>query len=229
MTDDEIRAHIFLTLARLYEDPLRRKQYNRFTFESSDKKRAREILANLNRNQVVEQLQPDVVRLTDLGYKLIQSDLKHLRKEAPASEAIPTDSPDRLKPPSPEEIESISHKLGQPDYISASRFRGGVYEIYWATEGIQKVTGYTKEELNEAGGLLAVIQGSGTLMKLKMVAQILFKGKEVTDEVDIITKRGRKRTIRFVTRSRYDSNGKIIGSINAIKDVTNAIKDVTSE
>ncbi|MEX0905071.1 MAG: hypothetical protein WEA56_04460 [Balneolaceae bacterium] len=65
MTEEEIHDHIFLTLARLYEDPLHRKQYKRFIFESADQEPARKILDKLTRNLVVEQVQPGVVRLTD--------------------------------------------------------------------------------------------------------------------------------------------------------------------
>lgn len=212
MTDQEIRAHIFLSLARLYEDPMHRKQYYRFTFEPPDKKPARKILANLNRNLVVEQVQPGVVRLTDLGYQLIRKDLERLRMEA--------DGPSDEQPPSPEEIESISDKLGKPDYVSASRFKDGIYEVYWATDGIKKVTGYSVEELNKAGGLLAVVQSNGTLRQLKQIALTLLDDNEVADEIDIVTKNGRIRRIQFVARPRYDSKGRITGSINAIKDIT---------
>lgn len=218
MTEEEIRNHIFLTLARLYKDPLHRRQYKRFIFEPSEQKLARKILTDLARNYVIEQVQPEVVRLTDLGYQLIQPDLKKADKEQ-GHQKKPSSGKD-LSPPPPEEVEAVSRKLGHPDYISASNFSEGQSEIYWATEGFQEVTGYSIEELKKAGGSIALIRGAENQRKVEQIARKLLDSDEITDELDIVTKNGDKRTIRFVSRVRYDTNGQLAGTISAVKDVT---------
>jgi hypothetical protein len=174
MTHQEIRAHIFLTLAKLYEDPLRRRQYKRFTFDPEDERLARDILAKLVRSLVVEQIQPWVVHLTDIGYKLIQPDLAQLRTEEVGKRRKFT-AGRNISPPTPEEIEDISNKLGQADYINATLFTLGRSEIFWATKGIKKVTGYSLEELNKAGGSMALIRGTENLKKLEEM-EIHFRG-----------------------------------------------------
>lgn len=77
MNHKEIRNIIYLNLARLYEkDPLQRTQYKQFTFNKDDNFKALEILNELARHNIVDQRQPGVARLTDLGYKLIKPDLE---------------------------------------------------------------------------------------------------------------------------------------------------------
>lgn len=215
MTENEIRGYIFSTLARLYEDPMHRTQYKRFTFQPADRKLAREILSQLTKNYIVEQKESDVVRLTELGYQLIQSDLSKQVEKATGSDK--DTSKQNLLPPAAEEIEKVSQKLNKPDYISASHYTMGQAEIFWATEGFKKFTGYSIEDLKKEGGSVALFRGLENQKKLETIFRELVNNGEVRDEIDIITKNGNKRKIRFVARARYDSNNQIAGTITAVK------------
>jgi Holliday junction resolvase-like predicted endonuclease len=78
------------------------------------------------------------------------------------------------------------------------------------------------EELNKAGGSAILLQGADNLRKREELVKLLKQGNQNSGEIDIICKYGKKRTIRFVSRPRRDSEGNIIGSLSAIKEVTPA-------
>jgi PAS domain S-box-containing protein len=220
MNRQEIRAYIFLTLAKLYEDPYHRKQYKSFTFEKADEQVVQEIFSELTHNFIVDQIQPNVVRLTEFGYKIIQPDLAELRAKAAGKPGVATKVENKYQPPTPEEIEKISNVLQQPDYISVSRLLEGRSEIFWATDGFKKVTGYSLKELKKAGGSFALVRGSENLEKLERIGTDLLNGNNVSDEFVIRTKDGDHRTVRFVARPRFNDEGYVIGTITAVKDVT---------
>lgn len=190
MDRQEIRDYIFLTLAKLYEDPYHRKQYKSFTFEKADDQVVLDIFSELTRNFIVDQIQPNVVRLTEFGYKIIQPDLAELRAKAAGKPDVTTKEENKYQPPTREEIEKISNVLQQPDYISVSRFMEGRNEIFWATEGFKRVTGYSLKELRKAGGSIALVSGSPNLEKLERIGTDLLNGNNVSDEFDIMTKTG---------------------------------------
>lgn len=214
MTEKEIRTYIITTLGRLYENPIHRTQYKRFVFNPPDDKIARQILSQLTQNYILEQLEPGVVRLTDLGYQLIRSEISE--PGAAGSKGQATDIRDPL-PPAPDEIEKLSRQLEQPDYISASRFTGGQSEIYWATEGFKETTGYSIEELKKAGGSVALLRGTENQKKIEQIAQDLLNQGEVTGELEIITKSGHKQMIQFAAKAQYDSQGRVLGTLSAVK------------
>ncbi|MEX0648181.1 MAG: hypothetical protein WEA56_14205 [Balneolaceae bacterium] len=81
MTRQEIYDHILVTLAHLYEHPLHRTQYYRFTFAPSDEQQAQYVLSQLVNKLIIEQLESGVVRFTDFGYKEIQKDLKRIKSK----------------------------------------------------------------------------------------------------------------------------------------------------
>ncbi len=220
MNRQEIQAYIFLTLAKLYEDPYHRKQYKSFTFKEAEEEVVQEIFSELTRNFIVDQIQPKVVRLTEFGYKIIQPDLTELRAEEAGNRDKSTKEADKFQLPTPEEIEKISRVLEQPDYISVSRFLEGRSEVYWATEGFKKVTGYSLKELKEAGGSFALLNGSTGLEKLERIGTDLINGNNVSDEIEIVTKNGHRRILQFFARPRFDDAGFVIGTITAVKDVT---------
>lgn len=214
MTNEEIRNHIYITLANLYEKPMHRHQFKQFTFEPSDQPLAKDVIADMLRSLIIDQIQPWVIRLTGIGYTLIQRDLNRIRAEESGSYLKSETAENILAPPSQEEIFSISNALMNPDCISASRFTKGKSEIFWATESFKDVTGYSIKELKDAGGSIAMIQDA---KKLKQMAIRVFSGQEIKAEVEIITQSGHRKEIDFVARPRYDSDGQIAGTISAMK------------
>jgi hypothetical protein len=180
MSEQEIRNHILLSLSRLYENPLHRNQFRKFTFDHpSDEKPAKKIIANMVDRSIVEQTQPMVIRLTNLGYTLIEHEIAQLRLMSEGKAQIP-EKPELLLPPTEYELKSISKFLEQPDYISASRIVEGKVEIFWATEGFQRVTGYTLEELKKAGGMLILLQGVDIPRKREELVKLLKQGNQIS-------------------------------------------------
>jgi hypothetical protein len=81
MNAHEIRSDILISLADLYEDWLHRRQYKRFTFSPADQPIAQEILRELASHLLIEEKLPGIVRLTNLGYSLLQDEINQLRSE----------------------------------------------------------------------------------------------------------------------------------------------------
>jgi hypothetical protein len=220
LVSQKIYSRIFLELARIYQDPLRRNQYKKFTFDPAEEQLARDILTRLERNFIIEELQPNTVRLTDFGYEIIQHDLPRLRAIADVPNPETEERQEDYHPPLSDVMELIADEKEAPDYISVSGLRNGHLETLWATDGFRRVTGFTKEELNAAGGTFFLVRTTANhKMLYKFVKSILFNGF-VDEEIDILTKDDNKRRIRFISKLRYDIGVNKIGTLNAVWDIT---------
>ena len=215
MTEQEIQDHILLYLADLYSDPMSRSQWKRFAFENSnDQHTAMSVLSKLVSNLILDQKEPGVVRLNSIGYILIERELTRRRNKqfskSHEKETVP-------QPPTDDEIRNISEELGKPpDYITASRIIEGRSEIYWATEGLQKLTGYTAKELNTSSSVI-MLPENADLEKLKVIAEHLLKGEKTSGDFEIKTKSGNLITLHFIAWPLFDSEGYIIGSLTAAR------------
>lgn len=218
MTEQEIRAHIMLFLADLYENPISRTQWKRFAFENAnDQRLALDILRRLSANLIVEQKEPGVVRLNSIGYRVVERELARLRAE---QRGVPIAEKMMLVPPTHDEIREITNELGQiPDYVMASRIVEGQSEIYWATDGFQKLTGYTVEEINASGGAV-MLPSHAEMGKLAELVEDLFSGRKVKGDFQIKPKRGRPLTLQFVAWPLFDAEGHVIGSLSAVRKIT---------
>lgn len=148
-----MRAEILLSLVELYEDILTRNQYKRFSFQGGDKYLAQRVLAGLKCHQIVMESGPCAVRLTDIGYKLIRDELPQLHPQAvTGGTRFPEKDLLTPRPPNSEEIRRVYEEMGRVDFISTSRIIDGRFVTGWASPGFEEVTGYTVQELEEAGG-----------------------------------------------------------------------------
>lgn len=73
-------------------------------FESNDSELAQELIDDMHRNLTVEQIQPGVIRLTEIGYVLIKPDLNRIREEIKGSISPEVDSVYKLQRPTVDEI-----------------------------------------------------------------------------------------------------------------------------
>jgi len=220
MTELEIRDYILIYLAELYENPMSRTQWKRFTFESiNDQQIALSVLRNLASNLTVEQKEPGVVRLNSIGYRMIERELPGLRTK-PGGARV--DERPILPPPTHDEIRRISDELGQPpDYITASRIVEGRSEMFWESGGYQKLTGYTVDEINISGGAV-MLPDNSEMEKLKELVEGLFNGQKVHGDFKIKTKRGDLLTLIFVAWPLFDKEGHVVGSLTAARQIRDA-------
>ncbi len=214
MTEQEMQDHILLQLADLYEDPMSRTQWKRFTFQDrEDTQTALLVLHRLVSNLLLDQKEPGVVRLNGIGYALIKRDLVRLRTKLPHA-AVPEVS---VPVPTPEEIQKISDALGQqPDYVSASRIIQGQSEMFWATDGFQRLTGFTVRELKSLGGA-AMLPANADIEKLKDIAERLLNGEKISGDYEIKVKSGDLVTIRYVAWPLFDKEGRVVGTLTAAR------------
>ncbi len=217
MTEQEIRAHILLFLADLYENPISRTQWKRFTFDdTNDQQIALSILRKLSATLIVQQKEPSVVRLNSIGYRVIERELARLRAKN-ADTVIAEDM--ILPPPTPDEIREISNELGQhPDYITASSIVEGQSKIFWATGSFERLTGYTVEEINDSGGAV-MLPNNSEMEKLAELVEALFNGNKVSGDFRIKTKRGHLITLQFVAWPLSDTEGHVVGSLTAARQI----------
>ena len=211
MTEKEIRAEILRALADLYEDWPTRAQFQRFVFAGADQQVAQSVLNSLSRHLLIEQKAPDIARLTELGYRLLKPEINRLREAA--GPAPMEAAPSALPPPAPAEIHELSQRLGGADYASASVIVEGRFVVDWADEGFKRVIGYTAEELELAGGWPAVIRDVSH-PSISGLFERLLSGETVSGELTIVARGGNLRTLRFISRPRFDESGsRIVGSI----------------
>ncbi len=216
MTEEEMQDHILLQLADLYEDAMSRTQWKRFTFQDSeDKHTGLLVLRRLVANLLLDQKEPGVVRLSGIGYALIKRDLARLRTKLPHAPAPEVNVP----LPTPEQIQKISGALGEPpDYVSASRIFQGQSEMFWATDGFQRVTGYSVGELKNLGGTV-MLPANADIEKLKDIAERLLNGEKISGDYEIKVKRGDLVTIRFVAWPLFDEEGRVVGTLTAARRI----------
>jgi len=220
-----MRAEILLSLVQLYEDILTRNQYKRFSFQGADKCLAQRVLAGLKCHQIVMENGPCAVRLTDIGYKLIRDELEQLYSETATGNTRFAEK-DLLTPlpPDPEQIRRVYEEMGRVDFISTSRIIDGRFVTCWASAGFEEVTGYTVQELEDAGGWPVLvrdllIQDGDRQTIADLIARVL-AGERIRGEIRIRTKRGSFRWLQYTTLPRLDSTRtRVIGSISAIRDI----------
>jgi PAS domain S-box-containing protein len=226
VTDPQIRAEILLSLAELYEDSVTRNQYKSFRFQGTDNRLAQRVLAGLKSHQVVMENGVNAARLTDVGYKLIRDELARLRSHGPtsASESAEKDFVTPL-PPKAEEIRRVYEEMGHVDFIVTSRLTDGRFVTRWASPGFEEITGYTVQELEDAGGWPVLVKDllkreNSREVVAKAVARVL-AGERLRGEIYIRTKKGASRWLQCTTLPRWDSTGtRVIGSITAVRDIT---------
>lgn len=218
MTEQEIRAEILRTLAGLYEDWLTRSQFQRFTFTGTDQKTARDILKDLARHLLIEQREPDVARMTQLGHQLLGAELARLGEEATG--VTTAGAQEDLPQPGPAEVEELSREVGGADYVSTAIIIAGRFVTNWASEGFQRVSGYSAEELERAGGWPTILRDIDSPAVGGLLEHLL-AGESVAGELTIVAKGGRLRRVRFVSRPRWNASGtRVVGIIGAGRDIT---------
>jgi PAS domain S-box-containing protein len=91
-----------------------------------------------------------------------------------------------------------------------------------ATEGFERVTGYTLEEFEAAGGWPHVIHPDDLAVATDKM-ELLRAGVRHQHQVRIITKSGTTRWIRYSTLPLRESpGGPVVGLVGAVQDVTEA-------
>src|SRR5207244_7460187 len=123
----------------------------RFAFPPADAPLAQEILHQLTSHLLAEEKLPSIVRLTDIGYQLLQTEINEMRAEKKKRPGATGDRNAQI-PPTAEEVTQISIEVGGADFVYASRLEGGRFVIKWATEGLERVTGYSVQALQAIGG-----------------------------------------------------------------------------
>jgi len=226
VTEPQIRAEILLSLAELYEDALTRNQYKRFRFLGADNRLVQKVLAGLKSHQIVTENGSCAVRLTDIGYKLIRDELADLHPEAASGGARFSERNHFTPlPPDPEEIRRVYEEMGRVDFIATARIINGRFVTRWASAGFEEVTGYTVEDLEDAGGWPVLVQDllmqeSDREIIADLVACFL-AGERTRGEIRIRTKKGSFRWLQYTMLPRWDSTRtRVIGSISAVRDIT---------
>jgi len=226
VTEPQIRAEILLSLAELYEDILTRNQYKQFRFRGADNRLGEKILSGLKSHQIVIENGSSAVRLTDVGYKLIRDELPDVRPEALRGRAQFSEGNHlTLLPLDPEEIRRMHDEIGRVDFMAASRIIEGRFLIRWASAGFEELTGYTLQELEDAGGWPVLV---GDPLKEENHREIindllsrLLAGEGIRGQIRIRTKKGSFRWLQCTTLPRWDSTGRrVIGSLSAVRDIT---------
>jgi PAS domain S-box-containing protein len=96
----------------------------------------------------------------------------------------------------------------------------GQIRLESATEGLTRVTGYTLEELEACGGWLALFPPEDRDWIEETVRRLL-GGASLVQERRIVTKDGRLRWIRYLSRPTWDLSGtRVTGLLGAVQDVT---------
>jgi PAS domain S-box-containing protein len=96
----------------------------------------------------------------------------------------------------------------------------GTIRLDSVTEGFQRITGYTLEEINARGGWIALIPPEDRPGLLELTRHML-AGESVLEERRIFTKDGRVRWIRYSTRPIWNgSRTRVMALIGAVEDAT---------
>ncbi len=218
VTEREIRAEILLSLAELYRDPLSRSQYKRFAFRPAEQPLADQVLRDLSAHLVIEIKLPNVVRLTDLGFRLIEPELERLprsRRSPPPNEIARGFG---VAPPN-DLVERVSQAVGGADFVMATQLIEGRFVVDWASANFEVVTGYTVPELEQAGGWPAIVIDMPEL-KLRDRLQEIVGGSKLSSEVNIRTKAGRVIRLRHESWPLTDPGGtRVVGTISGMRRV----------
>ncbi len=214
MTERAIRAAIVLALAELYSDPLSRSQYKRFTFGAADQAAAERVLRQLERHLLIERRDPGVVRMTDVGYRLLEPEFGQLRYIRDTGEhAVSRDGGE----PAPNVVDQISREVGGADFVSATRLIDGRFVTFWATRGFAAVTGYTPAELEAAGGWPVILHGVPADELRRLFERIVY-GERVKGEMTFVHRSGRRVRLAYASWPRLDDAGtRVIGTLTAAR------------
>lgn len=209
MPRDDIRSSILLALAELYDDVLSRRQFKRFTFEPKAQTEARELLRRLATHLLIELKGPDTARLTDVGYQLLQEEIRVLRR-ADLSAGDATDLP----PPDSSLVDRLVASFGETDFVSASRLVGGRFITYWATGGFQRIIGYSPTELESAGGWPVVLPESERSAIIEAI-ELLMKGEQAGGELLVRPRFGDPVRLQFLLAPVLGPDGRLVGTVSA--------------
>jgi PAS domain S-box-containing protein len=96
----------------------------------------------------------------------------------------------------------------------------GELVVKTVTEGFERVTGYTLEEVNALGGWACLIYPEDMQLVLQR-QQALHRGQHGVHEVRIVAKSGAVRWIRYLTRPILDPDtGRLVRLLGAVHDIT---------
>lgn len=218
LTQREIRAEILVDLAELYRDPVSRSQYKRFAFRNAEQAAADAVFRELAAHLIIDVKLPNVVRLTDLGYQLIEPELDSLRRQRTAK---PSGAAPRGFGVAPSDalVDDISRAIGGADFVMATRLVEGRFVVDWANAGFELVTGYTVHEIEAAGGWPTVLVDMPE-DRLKNRLHDIIGGSKLAAEISIRTKAGRILRLKHESWPLVDAGGtRVVGTITACRRV----------
>jgi two-component system, cell cycle sensor histidine kinase and response regulator CckA len=108
------------------------------------------------------------------------------------------------------------------DWVYAARRDERTQQLWaeWATDALQEITGYTVEELNERGGLQALVLKEDVL-RLAVDDPLLPLGQPTVVDYRITTKQGELRWLRDYRRPELDASGtRVVRLFGAVKDIS---------
>lgn len=210
-----------LALADLYEDPLTRTQFKRFEFEPADARTGPEVIRALAAHLIVETKPSGVARLTEIGYRMLRPELQRLRDAAERHRVVTAEHATPVLP-TPAETAQLVQSLGRLDYLTTAAFVDGRLVTSWADEGLERITGYTVQTLEEAGGWPVVLRAVRE-EELKRLFEQLLGGEPVSGELTLTRRDGRAVRVEFLTLPRWDeARTAVIGTVNGGRAVARA-------
>src|SRR5262245_29962443 len=107
------------------------------------------------------------------------------------------------------------------DYAYSCRVDAdGLFHIDALTEGFTRVTGYTREEVNEKGGWAILIHPEDAA-RVNASTMPLLRGEASHHEARIVTKQGETRWIHYTARPFWDAaQGRVTRLVGAVQDIT---------
>lgn len=106
------------------------------------------------------------------------------------------------------------------DWVYAARIdEYGALKLEWVSGSFLEVTGYTVDEINDLGGLFAVIHPQD-LGRVKQEDGPLKRGAPATVQYRFLTKGGQELWLRDHACPEHDDSGRVVRVFGAVKDVT---------
>lgn len=95
----------------------------------------------------------------------------------------------------------------------------GGFDLDWVSEGFERVTRYTLDEIRESGGWTILIHPSGFETASAALAK-LGQGYAVRDELQVICKNGHTIWVRGFMKPLLDERGELVRIVGAAQDIT---------
>jgi PAS domain S-box-containing protein len=95
----------------------------------------------------------------------------------------------------------------------------GTITCEWASDGFERLTGYTPEALLALGGYDSLIHPDDAPM-LQRRTEAIQRGESVSDLLRIVTRDGQVRWVKDAMRPELDAEGRVVRLYGAARDVT---------